>query len=129
MLVRLDIQVIGRVLRLSDTTQKARISLACHSFGVGYIYESKSPEHTTSFYADLAYVPVFGGRSADMRVQACGIDAEDVFAYDASYGSAFVGSLGVKQESDSWEWGLSYRYSANSNQHSNDIMANIAFKF
>ena len=47
-------------------------------FGVGYIYESKSPEHTTSFYADLAYVPVFGGRSADMRVQACGIDAEDV---------------------------------------------------
>ena len=97
-------------------------------FGVGYIYESKSPEHTTSFYADLAYVPVFGGRSADMRVQACGIDAEDVFAYDASYGSAFVGSLGVKQESDSWEWGLSYRYSANSNQHSNDIMANIAFK-
>lgn len=94
-------------------------------FGVGYIYESKSPEHTTSFYADLAYVPVFGGRSADMRVQACGIDAEDVFAYDASYGSAFVGSLGVKQESDSWEWGLSYRYSANSN----DIMANIAFKF
>lgn len=98
-------------------------------FGIGYIYESKSPEHTTSFYADLAYVPVFGGRSADMRVQACGIDAEDVFAYDASYGSAFVGSLGVKQESDSWEWGLSYRYSANSNQHSNDIMANIAFKF
>ena len=98
-------------------------------FGVGYIYESKSPEHTTSFYADLAYVPVFGGRSADMRVQACGIDAEDVFAYDASYGSAFVGSLGVKQESDSWEWGLSYRYIANSNQHSNDIMANIAFKF
>lgn len=98
-------------------------------FGVGYIYESKSPEHTTSFYADLAYVPVFGGRSADMRVQACGIDAEDVFAYDAYYGSAFVGSLGVKQESDSWEWGLSYRYSANSNQHSNDIMANIAFKF
>ena len=98
-------------------------------FGVGYIYESKSPEHTTNFYADLAYVPVFGGRSADMRVQACGIDAEDVFAYDASYGSAFVGSLGVKQESDSWEWGLSYRYSANSNQHSNDIMANIAFKF
>ena len=98
-------------------------------FGVGYIYESKSPEHTTSFYADLAYVPVFGGRSADMRVQACGIDAEDVFAYDASYGSAFVGSLGVKQESDSWEWGLSYRYNANSNQHSNDIMANIAFKF
>ena len=98
-------------------------------FGVGYIYESKSPEHTTSFYADLAYVPVFGGRSADMRVQACGIDAEDVFAYDASYGSAFVGSLGVKQESDSWEWGLSYRYSANSNQHSNDIMANIVFKF
>ena len=98
-------------------------------FGVGYIYESKSPEHTTSFYADLAYVPVFGGRSADMRVQVCGIDAEDVFAYDASYGSAFVGSLGVKQESDSWEWGLSYRYSANSNQHSNDIMANIAFKF
>lgn len=98
-------------------------------FGVGYIYESKSPEHTTSFYADLAYVPVFSGRSADMRVQACGIDAEDVFAYDASYGSAFVGSLGVKQESDSWEWGLSYRYSANSNQHSNDIMANIAFKF
>ena len=98
-------------------------------FGVGYIYESKSPEHTTSFYADLAYVPVFGGRSADMRVQACGIDAEDVFAYDASYGSAFVGSLGVKQESDSWEWGLSYRYSANSNQHNNDIMANIAFKF
>lgn len=98
-------------------------------FGVGYIYESKSPEHTTSFYADLAYVPVFGGRSADMRVQACGIGAEDVFAYDASYGSAFVGSLGVKQESDSWEWGLSYRYSANSNQHSNDIMANIAFKF
>lgn len=98
-------------------------------FGVGYIYESKGPEHTTSFYADLAYVPVFGGRSADMRVQACGIDAEDVFAYDASYGSAFVGSLGVKQESDSWEWGLSYRYSANSNQHSNDIMANIAFKF
>lgn len=98
-------------------------------FGVGYIYESKSPEHTTSFYADLAYVPVFGGRSADMRVQAYGIDAEDVFAYDASYGSAFVGSLGVKQESDSWEWGLSYRYSANSNQHSNDIMANIAFKF
>lgn len=98
-------------------------------FGVGYIYESKSPEQTTSFYADLAYVPVFGGRSADMRVQACGIDAEDVFAYDASYGSAFVGSLGVKQESDSWEWGLSYRYSANSNQHSNDIMANIAFKF
>lgn len=98
-------------------------------FGVGYIYESESPEHTTSFYADLAYVPVFGGRSADMRVQACGIDAEDVFAYDASYGSAFVGSLGVKQESDSWEWGLSYRYSANSNQHSNDIMANIAFKF
>lgn len=98
-------------------------------FGVGYIYESKSPKHTTSFYADLAYVPVFGGRSADMRVQACGIDAEDVFAYDASYGSAFVGSLGVKQESDSWEWGLSYRYSANSNQHSNDIMANIAFKF
>ena len=98
-------------------------------FGVGYIYESKSPEHTTSFYADIAYVPVFGGRSADMRVQACGIDAEDVFAYDASYGSAFVGSLGVKQESDSWEWGLSYRYSANSNQHSNDIMANIAFKF
>lgn len=98
-------------------------------FGVGYIYESNSPEHTTSFYADLAYVPVFGGRSADMRVQACGIDAEDVFAYDASYGSAFVGSLGVKQESDSWEWGLSYRYSANSNQHSNDIMANIAFKF
>ena len=98
-------------------------------FGVGYIYESKSPEHTTSFYADLAYVSVFGGRSADMRVQACGIDAEDVFAYDASYGSAFVGSLGVKQESDSWEWGLSYRYSANSNQHSNDIMANIAFKF
>ena len=98
-------------------------------FGVGYIYESKSPEHTTSFYADLAYVPVFGGRSADMRVQACGIDAEDVFAYDASYGSAFVGSLGVKQESDSWEWGLSYRYSTNSNQHSNDIMANIAFKF
>ena len=98
-------------------------------FGVGYIYESKSPEQTTSFYADLAYVPVFGGRSANMRVQACGIDAEDVFAYDASYGSAFVGSLGVKQESDSWEWGLSYRYSANSNQHSNDIMANIAFKF
>ena len=98
-------------------------------FGVGYIYESKSLEQTTSFYADLAYVPVFGGRSADMRVQACGIDAEDVFAYDASYGSAFVGSLGVKQESDSWEWGLSYRYSANSNQHSNDIMANIAFKF
>lgn len=98
-------------------------------FGVGYIYESKSPEHTTSFYADIAYVPVFGGRSADMRVQACGIEAEDVFAYDASYGSAFVGSLGVKQESDSWEWGLSYRYSANSNQHSNDIMANIAFKF
>ena len=98
-------------------------------FGVGYIYESKSPEQTTSFYADLAYVPVFGGRSADMRVQACGIDAEDVFAYDASYGSAFVGSLGVKQESDSWEWGLSYRYSANSNQHSNDIMANVAFKF
>lgn len=98
-------------------------------FGVGYIYENKSPEHTTSFYADLAYVPVFGGRSADMRVQACGIDAEDVFAYDASYGSAFVGSLGVKQESDSWEWGLSYRYSANSNQHSNDIMANIVFKF
>lgn len=98
-------------------------------FGIGYIYESKSPEHTTSFYADLAYVPVFGGRSADMRVQACGIDAEDVFAYDASYGSAFVGSLGVKQESDSWEWGLSYRYNANSNQHSNDIMANIAFKF
>ena len=98
-------------------------------FGVGYIYESKSPEHITSFYADLAYVPVFGGRSADMRVQVCGIDAEDVFAYDASYGSAFVGSLGVKQESDSWEWGLSYRYSANSNQHSNDIMANIAFKF
>lgn len=98
-------------------------------FGVGYIYESKSPEHTTSFYADLAYVPVFGRRSADMRVQACGIDAEDVFAYDASYGSAFVGSLGVKQESDSWEWGLSYRYSANSNQHCNDIMANIAFKF
>ena len=98
-------------------------------FGVGYIYESKSPEHTTSFYADLAYVPVFGGRSADMRVQACGIDAGDVFAYDASYGSAFVGSLGVKQESDSWEWGLSYRYSTNSNQHSNDIMANIAFKF
>ena len=42
-------------------------------FGIGYIYESKSPEHTTSFYADLAYVPVFGGRSADMRVQACGI--------------------------------------------------------
>ncbi|MDD6849703.1 MAG: hypothetical protein PUD54_04355 [Veillonellaceae bacterium] len=40
-----------------------------------------------------------------------------------------MGSLGVKQESDSWEWGLSYRYSANSNQHSNDIMANIAFKF
>ena len=98
-------------------------------FGVGYIYESKSLEQTTSFYADLAYVPVFGGRSADMRVQACGIDAEDVFAYDASYGSAFVGSLGVKQESDSWEWGLSYRYSANSNQHSNDIMANVAFKF
>ena len=63
------------------------------------------------------------------RVQACGIDAEDVFAYDAPYGSAFVGSLGVKQESDSWEWGLSYRYSANSNQHSNDIMANIDFKF
>ena len=70
-------------------------------FGVGYIYESNSPEHKTSFYADLAYVPVFGGRSADMRVQACGIDADDVFAYDASYGSAFVGSLGVKQESDS----------------------------
>ena len=64
-----------------------------------------------------------------MHVRAAGIDAEDVFAYDASYGSAFVGSLGVKQESDSWEWGLSYRYSANSNQHSNDIMANIAFKF
>ena len=98
-------------------------------FGVGYIYENKDSEQTTSFYADVAYVPVFGGRSADMRVQAIGINAQDVFTYDASYGSAFVGSLGVKQESDSWEWGLSYRYSANSNQHSNDIMANIAFKF
>ena len=98
-------------------------------FGIGYVSESKTPEWTTSFFADVAYVPVLGGKSANMRVQACGINAEDVFAYDASYGSAFVGSLGVKQESKSFEWGLSYRYGANSNQHSNDIMANIAFKF
>ena len=98
-------------------------------FGIGYVSESKTGAWTTSFYADVAYVPVLGGRSADMRVQACGINAEDVFAYDASYGSSFVGSLGVKQESKSFEWGLSYRYGANSNQHSNDIMANVAFKF
>lgn len=98
-------------------------------FGVGFVSQSKTPDWATSFYADVSYVPVLGGRSADMRVQACGINAEDVFAYDASYGSAFVGSLGVKQESNSFAWGLSYRYSANSNQHSNDIMANMAFKF
>lgn len=98
-------------------------------FGVGFVSQSRTPDWTTSFYADASYVPVLGGRSADMHVQACGIDAEDVFAYDASYGSAFVGSLGVKQESNSFAWGLNYRYSANSNQHSNDIMANIAFKF
>lgn len=98
-------------------------------FGIGYVSESKTPEWTTSFFADVAYVPVLGGKSANMQVQACGINATDVFAYDASYGSAFVGSLGVKQESKSFEWGLNYRYAANSNQHSNDIMANIAFKF
>ena len=77
----------------------------------------------------MAYVPVIGGRSADMHVRAAGIDAEDVFAYDASYGSSFVGSIGVKQESDSFEWGLSYRYSGNSDWHNNDIMANVAWKF
>lgn len=98
-------------------------------FGIGYVSESKTADLTTSFFADVAYVPVLGGRSADMRVQAYGINATDVFAYDASYGSSFVSSLGVKQESKSFEWGLSYRYGVNSNQHSNDIMANIAFKF
>lgn len=98
-------------------------------FGIGYVSENKTADGLTSFYADLSYVPVLGGSSADMHVQAYGINAEDVFSYDASYGSAFVGSLGIKQESNSFDWGLSYRYSANSNQHSNEIMANIAFKF
>ena len=40
-----------------------------------------------------------------------------------------MGSIGVKQESDSFEWGLSYRYSGNSDWHNNDIMANVAWKF
>ena len=104
-------------------------NLVSMPFGVGFVSESRNSAQTTRFYADASYVPVLGGRSADMHVQAYGIDAEDVFAYDASYGSAFVGSLGVKQESNSFEWGLSYRYNANSNQHSNDVVANIAFKF
>ena len=104
-------------------------NLVSMPFGVGFVSESRNSAQTTRFYADASYVPVLGGRSADMHVQAYGIDAEDVFAYDASYGSAFVGSLGVKQESNSFAWGLSYRYNANSNQHSNDVVANIAFKF
>lgn len=97
--------------------------------GVGFVSENRTADWVTRFYADVAYVPVIGGRSADMHVRAAGIDAEDVFAYDASYGSSFVGSIGVKQESDSFEWGLSYRYSGNSDWHNNDIMANVAWKF
>lgn len=97
--------------------------------GVGFVSENRTDDKVTRFYTDLAYVPVVGGRSADMHVRAAGIDAEDVFAYDASYGSSFVGSIGVKQESDSFEWGLSYRYSGNSDWHNNDIMANVAWKF
>ena len=97
--------------------------------GVGFVSENRSADLVTRFYADVAYVPVIGGRSADMHVQAAGINAADVFSYDASYGSSFVGSLGIKQENDSFEWGLSYRYSGNSDWHSNDIMANVAWKF
>lgn len=97
--------------------------------GVGFVSENRSADLVTRFYADVAYVPVIGGRSADMHVQAAGINAADVFSYDASYGSSFVGSIGVKQESDSFEWGLSYRYSGNSDWHNNDIMANVAWKF
>lgn len=97
--------------------------------GVGFVSENRSADLVTRFYADVAYVPVIGGCSADMHVQAVGINAADVFAYDASYGSSFVGSLGIKQENDSFEWGLSYRYSGNSDWHSNDIMANVAWKF
>ena len=96
--------------------------------GVGFVSENRSADLVTRFYADVAYVPVIGGRSADMHVQAVGINAADVFSYDASYGSSFVGSLGIKQENDSFEWGLSYRYSGNSDWHSNDIMANVAWK-
>lgn len=97
--------------------------------GLGFVSENRSADLVTRFYADVAYVPVIGGRSADMHVQAAGINAADVFSYDASYGSSFVGSLGIKQENDSFEWGLSYRYSGNSDWHSNDIMANVAWKF
>lgn len=98
-------------------------------FGVGFVSENKNDNWRTRFYADVAYVPVIGGRSADMHVQAVGINAEDVFGYDVSNGSSFVGTLGIQQESNSFEWGLSYRYSGNSDWHDNDFMANVAWKF
>lgn len=116
----------GSELFRYDPAEKDIFSLP---FGVGFVSENKNDSWTTRLYADVAYVPVIGGRSADMHVRAVGIDAEDVFGYDVSNGSSFVGSIGVKQESDSFEWGLSYRYSGNSDWHNNDVMANVAWKF
>lgn len=116
----------GNELFRYDPAEKDIFSLP---FGVGFVSENKNDSWTTRLYADVAYVPVIGGRSADMHVRAVGIDAEDVFGYDVSNGSSFVGSIGVKQESDSFEWGLSYRYSGNSDWHNNDVMANVAWKF
>lgn len=113
----------GSELFRYDPAEKDIFSLP---FGVGFVSENKNDSWTTRLYADVAYVPVIGGRSADMHVRAVGIDAEDVFGYDVSNGSSFVGSIGVKQESDSFEWGLSYRYSGNSDWHNNDVMANVA---
>ncbi|WP_037356085.1 autotransporter outer membrane beta-barrel domain-containing protein [Selenomonas sp. FC4001] len=97
--------------------------------GIGYMSQFNSGGWKYNFAADLSYIGVLGGQSANMDVTIPGLNAKDSVCYDVIDRSAVKATLGLAAENDRMKWGVNYSFKGSSNEKSHRVSAGISWKF
>lgn len=97
--------------------------------GIGYIYKYNTHGWKYNLFADLSYIGVLGGQSANMDVTIPGLGAVDSVSYDVIDQSAVKATLGFAGENERIKWGVNYSFKGSSNEKTHRVSAGISWKF
>lgn len=97
--------------------------------GVGYMHKFNSHGWKYNLAADVSYIGVLGGNTADMDVSIPGLSAVDSISYGVTDRSAVKATLGLEAENEKMKWGVNYSFKGSNNEKSHRVAAGISWKF
>ena len=97
--------------------------------GVGYMHKFNSHGWKYNLAADVSYIGVLGGNTANMDVSIPGLSAVDSISYGVTDRSAVKATLGLEAENEKMKWGVNYSFKGSNNEKSHRVAAGISWKF